>query len=229
MKSKIVHCRPVWVLVASLFALALGGASCGGGTTAPASSNSNPPATTQLSLTPTSMNFGTLVVGGSHSQNGTLKAGGASVTVSSASWNGSGYSLSGIAFPTTIAAGSSVPFTVTFAPQSSGSAAGQVSFLSSATNSPTALALSGSGTAAPVQHSVDLFWNASTSQVDGYNIYRGVQSGGPYSKLNSTLVTALSFTDSSVQSGATYYYVATSVDSNNLESGYSNIATAVIP
>jgi fibronectin type 3 domain-containing protein len=35
--------------------------------------------------------------------------------------------------------------------------------------------------------------------------------------------------DSSVQSATTYYYVATAVDSSNLESAYSNQATAAIP
>ena len=228
MRRKFVCSRPMWVLFASLFAGVLG-ASCGGGRPAPVSTSNNAPATAQLSVTPSAMSFGSLAIGSSQSQNGTLKAGGTSVTVSSASWNGSGYSLSGITFPTTIAAGSSVPFTVTFTPQTSGSAAGQVSFLSNATNSPTALVLSGSGTASPVQHSVDLLWNASSSPVAGYNIYRGGQAGGPYTKLNASLVSAVNFVDSSVQSGATYYYVATSVDSNNVESGYSNIATAVIP
>lgn len=227
MKSKAVHCRPIWVLVAGLFVGALT-ASCGGGNSGPAPTNNNPPPAAQLSVTPTSMSFGSLVVGSSHSQNGTLKAGGASVTVSSASWNGSGYSLSGIRFPTTIAAGSTVPFTVTFTSQTSGGASGEVSFLSNATNSPTTISLTGSGIQS-TEHSVDLSWNASASQVVGYNVYRRAQSGGPYTKLNTSLISAPSFLDTSVQSGATYYYVATSVDSNNVESGYSNIATAVIP
>lgn len=63
----------------------------------------------------------------------------------------------------------------------------------------------------------------------GYNIYRGTHSGGPYSKLNPSLITTLGFTDTAVQSAATYYYVATSVDSSNAESAYSSVATAVIP
>ncbi len=90
------------------------------------------------------------------------------------------------------------------------------------------MTLGGSGTQA-TQHSVSLSWNASTSQVDGYNVYRGTASGGPYTKLNSSLLSGLAFTDSNVQSAATYFYVATAVDSNNVESGYSNLATAVIP
>lgn len=228
MKGKIVRSRPVCVLAAALFAVVLT-ASCGGGNNVPgATNNNNPSSAGQLSVTPSAMSFGSLAIGSSVSKNGTLKAGAAAVTVSSASWNGSGYSLSGIAFPTTIAAGATIPFTVTFDPQTSGSTPGQVSFLSNASNSPTTVSLAGSGTQA-TQHSVDLSWNASSSPVVGYNVYRGIQSGGPYTKLNASLVSAVSFVDLTVQSGATYYYVATSVDANNVESGYSNIATAAIP
>ena len=233
MRSKRVRRRLVSRLLALTFASVLG-VSCGGGTLGSTASNTGgntnpPPATAQLTVTPASMTFGSLTVGKSQSLTGTLRAAGGSVTVSSASWNGSGYAVNGITFPTTIAAGNSTSFTVTFTPQVSGSATGQVAFLSNAANSPTAMSVSGSGAATPVQHSVDLFWNASSSQVAGYNIYRGVQSGGPYSKLNSTVIAGLSFTDSSVQSGNTYYYAATAVDSSNIESGYSNIATATIP
>jgi fibronectin type 3 domain-containing protein len=38
-----------------------------------------------------------------------------------------------------------------------------------------------------------------------------------------------SFVDSTVQSGHTYYYAVTVVDSTGLESGYSNQVRAVIP
>jgi Abnormal spindle-like microcephaly-assoc'd, ASPM-SPD-2-Hydin len=182
----------------------------------------------QLSASPSSMNFGNVAVGSSKSQNGSVTTGGSNITVSSAAWNGSGFSLSGITFPVTVPAGQSVPFTVTFVPQISGSATGQVSFVSDASNSPTVVTLAGSGTQA-TQHSVSLSWNASTSQVAGYNIYRGTSSGGPYTKLNSSLISGLSLADNSVQSGATYFYVATAVDSNDVESGHSNLATAVIP
>jgi hypothetical protein len=182
----------------------------------------------QLAVSPSSMSFGNVVVGGSKSQNGSVTAGGSNITVSSAGWNGSGFSLTGITFPVTVPAGQSVPFTVTFVPQTSGSATGQVSFVSDASNSPTVVTLAGSGTQA-TQHSVSLSWNASTSQVAGYNIYRGTSSGGPYTKLNSSLISGLSMADNNVQSGATYFYVATAVDSNDVESGHSNLATAVIP
>ena len=81
----------------------------------------------------------------------------------------------------------------------------------------------------PVSHSVNLTWNASTSSVAGYNIYRGTQPAGPYSKLNPMLETATVYTDSSVASGQTYYYLTTAVNSSGAESGYSNVAQVSIP
>jgi hypothetical protein len=78
-------------------------------------------------------------------------------------------------------------------------------------------------------HDVAVSWGPSTSiNVAGYNIYRGTASGGPYNKLNSSLL-GTAYTDSAVQSGQTYYYVATAVDSSNNESAYSSAAQAVVP
>ena len=81
----------------------------------------------------------------------------------------------------------------------------------------------------PVVHSVALSWNSTTSSVAGYNIYRGTQPTGPFTKLNSLIDTATLYTDSNVVSGNTYYYAATSINSNGVESQYSNITQASIP
>jgi fibronectin type 3 domain-containing protein len=81
----------------------------------------------------------------------------------------------------------------------------------------------------PVVHSVALSWNSSTSSVAGYNIYRGTQPTGAFTKLNSLIDTATLYTDINVVSGNKYYYAATSDDSNGVESQYSNIAQASIP
>jgi hypothetical protein len=81
------------------------------------------------------------------------------------------------------------------------------------------------------QHAVDLSWNASTSAtIVGYNIYRGEVVSGPYSKINTGgLVGSTLYSDTSVTSGLTYYYVATVVDSSGQESAHSNQAQAAIP
>jgi fibronectin type 3 domain-containing protein len=44
-----------------------------------------------------------------------------------------------------------------------------------------------------------------------------------------TLNYATVYADNSVTSGQTYYYATTAVDSSGAESGYSNIAQAVVP
>jgi hypothetical protein len=182
----------------------------------------------QLAVAPTTMSFGNLAVGSKSAQKGTLTAGTTDITVSSAAWNGQGYALSGITFPVTVPAGQSVPFSVTFDPQAPGSAPGTVAFVSDATNSPTTETLTGSGTQQQSGHSVALSWNPSSSQVVGYNVYRRA-SGGSYAKINPSVSATTSYTDTSVQSGTTYDYVTTAIDSSNVESGYSNQATATIP
>ncbi len=191
-------------------------------------SNNNNLGAGQLGVTPATMNFGNVAVGSNAAQTGTLTAGSSDITVTTAAWNGQGYSLSGITFPVTVPATQSVQFTVTFAPQAAGSAPGSVAFDSNATNSPTTVTMSGTGTQQS-EHSVALSWNPSTSVVIGYNVYRGTTSGGPYTRLNTSLEANTAYTDSAVQSGLTYYYVTTAVDSSNMESTYSNQATSVIP
>ena len=85
-------------------------------------------------------------------------------------------------------------------------------------------------TGIPAGHSVALNWVASTSpNVKGYYVYRAGTSGGPYTKLATSLAASTSYTDTSVTAGVTYYYVATAVDSNNQESPYSAEAKAVVP
>src|SRR5713226_5765487 len=115
--------------------------------------------------------------------------------------SGSGFSASGLTPPLTLAAGQAASFSVVFAPTASGAGTGSVSVVSNATNSPATIALSGSG-AQP--HTSTLNWNPSTSVVVGYNVYRGTQSGGPYTKLNSALVSETTYTDVSVLAGQTY-------------------------
>ena len=79
-------------------------------------------------------------------------------------------------------------------------------------------------------HVVNLSWISSTSNnVAGYNMYRSAQSGGPYTKLNTPLITSATYVDASVAAAQTYYYVGTSVDSAGAETTYSNQVSATIP
>ena len=188
-----------------------------------------PPTTGSLAVSPATLNFGNVTVGNSSSLSGTLSASSADVTVSSAAWSGSGYSVSGISFPVSVPAGQSAQYTVTFTPPSAGTSPGNISFSSNASDASLKQSFSGAGTQTTTPHSVALSWNPSTSTVAGYNLYRGAQSGGPYSRLNSSLLAGTSYNDAGVQSGGTYYYVSTAVDASNSESTFSNEATAAIP
>ena len=78
-------------------------------------------------------------------------------------------------------------------------------------------------------HTVTLRWQPSTSVVTGYNVYRGIRSGGPYDKLNLSLVAASSYTDSDLAVTTTYYYVTTAVNGTGEESIYSNQVSVNIP
>jgi hypothetical protein len=183
-----------------------------------------------LGLSTSTLSFGNVNVGSSSSQNVTLtNNGNANVTISSVGVTAAGFSASGVTTGEVLAPNQSVTVTVTFAPGTAGAVSGSVSISSDATNSPATISVSGTGVSV-TPHTVALTWTASTSTVSGYNIYRGTTSNGPYTtKLNSSLITSDQYTDSTVTSGQTYYYVVTSVDSNNVESVDSNQATAVVP
>ena len=180
-----------------------------------------------LGVTPGSISFGSVTVGTTQTQSGSLTASGGGVTLSSASSTNSAFTVGGITLPVTLAAGQSVPFTVTFSPTTTGAATANLSFF---TSTSTSALESVTGTGATVQHTVDLSWNASTStSISGYNVYRASVSGGPYSRMNPSLIPSMNYSDGSVQSGQTYYYVTTAVDSSGVESSYSSEAQAVIP
>lgn len=177
---------------------------------------------------PSDVNFGSVPVGKRSLRRGVLTAKGASVTVYSANSDSSEFTPLGLSFPFTISPGQVIPYALTFHPERGGKASGLISFRTEAMDSGTVLSLAGDGTA-PETYTVYLSWQASLSQVIGYNVYRGVQSGGPYSMINSGLDPNTSYIDNSVDSGYTYYYVTTAVNSSGQESVYSNQAQATIP
>jgi IPT/TIG domain len=79
------------------------------------------------------------------------------------------------------------------------------------------------------KHSVSISWGPSPSTNTAYyKVYRGTVSGGPYGVVG-TNITANTYTDSTVQSGATYYYVTTTVSTGGLESIFSNQFKCTIP
>ena len=327
--SKISNCLVTIVLAASMI-----GSGCAGvvnGSNAGSSGTPAPTPQSQLSATPTSASFPAVATGSHSSQTITLQnAGTASVTISSASVTGAGFSTSGLTLPMSIAAGKNATFNVVFAPSAAGNATGSISLRSNAPNSPLAISTSGSAvpsspllssstnsldfgsvlvgsnsslgmvltntgnasvtissvlltgaefsvsgpgantTLAPGQtaalnvvfapsltgsvagsitvasnvgglsialtgtggqlssHSVALNWDPSSSPIVGYYVYR-VLADGTYVKMNTAPVVPTDYTDTNIQSGQTYTYVVTAVDTDNVESVYSDPAVAIIP
>ena len=218
--GRFLLCFPVIALLV--------GCAAGGTGTQQSGTNSGGPVG-QLSVSPANLGIGNVVVGSSGAASGALSAAGVSVTITAATTNNSEFSIGGLSLPVTIPAGQTVPFSVTFSPQTSGAATATLTFASNAQPSITTEALSGDGTAAST-HSVALSWQASASpNISGYNIYRAFYSGscGPFSKVNSLLNTGTLYTDSSVTNSTSYCYAATAVNSSNAESGYSNIVNNV--
>jgi len=184
----------------------------------------------QLTPTPSTLAVASVVIGTSGTASGSLVASGASVTVTAVSTSNSQFTVGGLALPITIPAGQSAAFTITFSPLVSGAASGVLTFTSNAQSSAATETLTGTGTPAPT-HTVNLSWSASSSpDISGYNIYRAVylSSCGAYSKINgSALDTVTTYSDTSVADGTNYCYATTAVNSNNEESGYSNIVSDI--
>jgi Abnormal spindle-like microcephaly-assoc'd, ASPM-SPD-2-Hydin len=180
-----------------------------------------------LTIAPSALNFGDVTVGNSGNQTLNVSAAGTAVTISSSASSSAQFALAGASFPMTIPAGQSVSLDVVFTPQNSGVVSGTLAFASNAANSTSSEPLTGTGTA-PV-YTVGLSWTGSTSSVMGYNVYRGPASSGPFSKINPSLNSSTAYTDGTVASGQTYYYVTTAVNSSNEESSPSAPAVAKIP
>jgi hypothetical protein len=182
-----------------------------------------------LQLTPsaTSLSFGSQALNVSATQSVTLtNTGNAAVSISQVNVTGTGFTLNGSAPLVTLSAGQTASFSVTFTPTVAGSALGTASVVSTAANSPLSIPLSGSG-AQP--HSVSLTWSETSSGVVGYNVYSSTQPSGPYSRLNSASVDTMAYTDNTVQSGQTYYYCVTALDSSGNESAFSTDVAVTIP
>jgi hypothetical protein len=181
-----------------------------------------------LVVTPATLNFGNVTVGSSSSLPAKLTASNAAVTISSDGSTSSEFAIVGLSLPKTLQPGQSIPVTIQFTPNASGTASGKAGFTSNAVNSPTVEQLTGTGVAKG-SHTVDLTWNQGDGNAVGYNLYRGTAKGGPFAQINTALDASTNYTDSTVVSGTTYYYVATEVDAQGQESAYSNVTTAVVP
>ncbi len=81
----------------------------------------------QLTVTPSSITFGSVPVGTTQTQSATLaNSGGSSLTISQATVNGNGFTLSGLTMPLTLGAGQSVVVSVSFTPPAGGPDSGSI-------------------------------------------------------------------------------------------------------
>ena len=194
-----------------------------------------------LAVSPTVISFGNVTLKSTGTRNVTLQnTGDVALSLQGVTVSGSGFGYSDLSPGFSLAPNQSVTFQVWFTPKVAGPATATLALLSPSISSPGTLSLSGDGvttTTTPpptpppptAASSVALNWNASTSQVTGYRVYRSETSGSSYNLLTGTALTALSYTDTTVDAGTTYYYVVTSVDSAGVESLYSNQVSAAIP
>ena len=186
-----------------------------------------------VQVTPSSISFGNLLLQSTATQNVTLKnTGDINITINGVTVAGAGFGYSSLSPGYSLTPNQSVTFQVWFRPQTSGSASGNVSILSSNLASPASISVAGAGVTSlssptPIQHSVTLNWGPSASSVVGYRVYRDDGTGG-LSPL-SQVIPNLTYTDSTVVSGSAYQYAVTSVDSAGDESSYSNQVSAIIP
>lgn len=182
----------------------------------------------ELTITPATLNFGSVVIGASASLQATLTAPDRGVEISSDDLSSSEFSITGLTFPIKIPAGSSIQVTIQFTPNTSGTVNAEAEFISDAVDSPTDEPLTGTGVDSG-SHYVDLSWNPDGGSVAGYNIFRGTVSGGPYEQINGSLDTSSNYTDDNVVGGATYFYVATAVNTEGEQSGYSGQIEVTVP
>ncbi len=186
------------------------------------------PSQSQLTASVSSVNFGNELVGNAATQNVTLtNTGNTDITISTVAASGSGFTVAGGIFGVKLSPGQQSGLAVTFDPTIAGTTTGTIVVTSDAT--PLQIGLSGTGINTPSQHSVALNWTPSTTAVTGYLVYRGKGLDGPLSRLSASVVSATTFTDTTVASGQSYNYAVTSVGNDNIESTYSNQTAVTIP
>ena len=181
----------------------------------------------QLTANSTSLNFGVVNVGSTNASNVTItNSSNFYVTISSVSVSGPGFNASGVPSGLILAPQETATLNIVFAPAGTGNAFGSVTINSDAVGSPMTIPLSGTA----VLHAVNLTWTPSPSEVFGYYVYRADDRLGPYViRLTDLPVTITNFTDTAIVAGETYTYWVVSVQSDTLQSSFSEPVTATIP
>jgi len=153
--------RRGWALAGLLAVVACGGAGLSGCAGLASTSNASPTpqkkvrrdsaanGVSQLSLSSTSLNFGSVLVNGRSTQAVTIQnSSQGDVQISQIGVAGAGFSVSGVATPVTVPAGQSMAVQTTFAPTTAGAGTGAITVTSNAVNSTSNVTLSGNGVGA---------------------------------------------------------------------------------
>jgi hypothetical protein len=79
-------------------------------------------------------------------------------------------------------------------------------------------------------HAATLTWTASTTPSVTYNVYRATTSTGPFTTpLNSSAITGVTYKDTTVAAGQTYYYAVAAVAAGGAQSANTSPVQAIIP
>jgi hypothetical protein len=160
----------------------------------------------QISATPASVNFGTVVKGTSNSQTITLQNGGNStLTFLRVTPPGAGFSITGISTATTIPAGGSVDFNAIFTPTSTATVSGSITLATNGTPSSLVINLSGAGSAAHVNPSSGVLSAGSASLSFGDMAVGG--TGTQSVSLTNTGTAAVNISTATISSGAAFAIV----------------------
>jgi hypothetical protein len=147
--------------------------------------------------------------------------------ISGITTSGAGFSVAGTT-AVNLSPGQNVGVDVNFAPKSTGRQTGSLTVASAEDGSLLTLPLTASG-AASSRSAIKLNWEESPVSVAGYVVYRSTESSGPFARVSSSAVPSAEYTDTGLAAGHTYYYVVTSLDSDQVESEYSEPIAATAP
>ena len=210
-------------LLGLVLAVAVLASGCAGAVTGSSTSGSNGPI---LNASTSTLDFGRVLVDSTDSLAIILtNTGNENATIDGVVVTGSGFTASGVGANTTVPPGETAALNVKFTPSTRGNITGTLTIANNARN--LSIKLIGSGGQLS-SRSVVLNWDPSTSDIIGYYVYRMLLDG-TYAKINNAPVVLAEFTDTRIQSGQTYTYAVTAVNADNVESDYSEPATATIP
>jgi trimeric autotransporter adhesin len=176
-------------------------------------------ATPGLTISSTSLTFGTVQLNTATTQSVTLtSSGNVPVTINTASITGSGFADSGMSFPLTLNPNQTATLTVTFDPTAAGAVTGALTITSNATTGGTAtVSLSGTGQAPPTPSAVSCTSNSltgATTDACTVTLTSAAPSGGltvNLSSSNSAVTVPASITVASGSTSGSFTATASAV------------------